>query len=409
MIPLVLPPVVGGVGLLATLGRSGVIEGWLAPRRAQEFQLTFTTLGSVIAATFVSMRSSSSPPRRPCGGRSAVRAATPELGAGPRYALRRVVLSVVGPPLVAGGVLAWARASASSAPRSRSPATSPATQTMPLAVYETRQTDPGGAIFLSSDPGRALDRGARGDARSHHAGPLTTTMRLARRSRRSPTDRSKCDVALDVDDGETLALLGPNGAGKSTVVDALIGTLELADGVIAIDGERVDALPPEQRPIGVCFQDDLLFPSLSALENVAFPLRARKVPQGRRAPTSERTARAARPGRRSERTTELDVGRGATARRARASARAGPPAARARRAVLERRRLGPSGAAGAASARSHARSAARRVLDRARPARRADPRRPRCAARRRHGSHRPAHPTRSAPHPRRTTRRTWSG
>jgi molybdate transport system ATP-binding protein len=84
------------------------------------------------------------------------------------------------------------------------------------------------------------------------------------------------DVALDVDDGETLALLGPNGAGKSTVVDALIGTLELVEGSIAIDGERVDALPPEQRPIGVCFQDDLLFPRLSALENVAFPLRARK-------------------------------------------------------------------------------------------------------------------------------------
>ena len=83
-------------------------------------------------------------------------------------------------------------------------------------------------------------------------------------------------VTLDVDDGETLALLGPNGAGKSTVVDALAGTLELAEGSIEIDGERVDHLPPERRSIGVCFQDDLLFPRLSALENVAFPLRARK-------------------------------------------------------------------------------------------------------------------------------------
>ena len=87
------------------------------------------------------------------------------------------------------------------------------------------------------------------------------------------------DVALDVDDGETLALLGPNGAGKSTVVDALIGTLPLAEGTIEIDGERADGLPPERRPIGVCFQDDLLFPRLSALENAAFPLRARKVPK----------------------------------------------------------------------------------------------------------------------------------
>jgi molybdate transport system ATP-binding protein len=87
------------------------------------------------------------------------------------------------------------------------------------------------------------------------------------------------DVELDVDDGEISALLGPNGAGKSTVVDALIGTLPIGEGAIEIDGERVDRLPPEQRPIGVCFQDDLLFPRLSALENVAFPLRARKVPK----------------------------------------------------------------------------------------------------------------------------------
>ena len=83
-------------------------------------------------------------------------------------------------------------------------------------------------------------------------------------------------VTLDVHDGETLALLGPNGAGKSTVVDALTGTLELAAGTIEIDGERIDRHAPEHRPIGVCFQDDLLFPTLSALENVAFPLRARK-------------------------------------------------------------------------------------------------------------------------------------
>jgi molybdate transport system ATP-binding protein len=85
------------------------------------------------------------------------------------------------------------------------------------------------------------------------------------------------DIELDVDDGEISALLGPNGAGKSTVVDALIGTLTITEGAIEIDGERVDRLPPEERPVGVCFQDDLLFPRLSALENVAFPLRARKV------------------------------------------------------------------------------------------------------------------------------------
>jgi molybdate transport system ATP-binding protein len=87
-------------------------------------------------------------------------------------------------------------------------------------------------------------------------------------------------VTIDVADGETLALLGPNGAGKSTVVDALTGTMELAEGTIELDGERIDHLPPERRPIGVCFQADLLFPRLSVLENVAFPLRAQKVTKG---------------------------------------------------------------------------------------------------------------------------------
>ena len=86
-------------------------------------------------------------------------------------------------------------------------------------------------------------------------------------------------VSFDVADGETLALLGPNGAGKSTVVDALAGTLALDDGTIELDGERIDHFSPERRAIGVCFQDDLLFPRLSALENVAFPLRARKIPK----------------------------------------------------------------------------------------------------------------------------------
>ena len=83
-------------------------------------------------------------------------------------------------------------------------------------------------------------------------------------------------LALEAADGETLALLGPNGAGKTTVVEALAGLVEAAeDATIELDGERIDRLPPERRRVGVCFQDDLLFPHLSVLENVAFGLRAR--------------------------------------------------------------------------------------------------------------------------------------
>jgi molybdate transport system ATP-binding protein len=79
--------------------------------------------------------------------------------------------------------------------------------------------------------------------------------------------------------GETVALLGPNGSGKSTLVHALAGLLPPSSGTIALGGAILDAdgthVPPEDRPVGVLFQDLRLFPHLSALENVAFPLRAR--------------------------------------------------------------------------------------------------------------------------------------
>jgi molybdate transport system ATP-binding protein len=83
--------------------------------------------------------------------------------------------------------------------------------------------------------------------------------------------------------GETAALLGPNGSGKSTLVSSVAGLLPPADGRIELDGVVLDDasaglhVPPERRPIGVVFQDLLLFSHLSAIENVAFPLRARGV------------------------------------------------------------------------------------------------------------------------------------
>ena len=133
------------------------------------------------------------------------------------------------------------------------------------------------------------------------------------------------DAAFDVADGETLALLGPNGAGKSTVVDALLGTLELVRGTITIDGARVDRQPPERRPIGVCFQDDLLFPRLSALENVAFPLRARRVAKADARHRARELLDAHRSCRRSRRATEVTLGRRAAAGRARPRPRVASP------------------------------------------------------------------------------------
>ncbi|MGW1954465.1 ABC transporter ATP-binding protein [Streptomyces sp. NPDC001920] len=80
----------------------------------------------------------------------------------------------------------------------------------------------------------------------------------------------RLDVALTVAPGEVVALLGPNGAGKTTALRALAGLTPLSGGRIRLGGTDVDRMPPESRPVGVVFQDYLLFPHLTALDNVAF-------------------------------------------------------------------------------------------------------------------------------------------
>jgi molybdate transport system ATP-binding protein len=89
------------------------------------------------------------------------------------------------------------------------------------------------------------------------------------------------DIAVDVGEGEVVALLGPNGAGKTTALRVIAGLQPLDDGRIELDGTVLDDpagdvfVPTAERPIGVVFQDYLLFPRLSALDNIAFGLRAR--------------------------------------------------------------------------------------------------------------------------------------
>lgn len=90
------------------------------------------------------------------------------------------------------------------------------------------------------------------------------------------------DLPLTAAPGEVVALIGPNGAGKSTALRALAGLLPLDGGHVRLDGRTLDGpgahVPPERRGCGVVFQDHLLVGHLSALENVAFGPRARRVP-----------------------------------------------------------------------------------------------------------------------------------
>ena len=92
------------------------------------------------------------------------------------------------------------------------------------------------------------------------------------------------DVALDATPGEVVALLGPNGAGKTTFLRAIAALVPsdrakvVLDGVVLEDSATGVRVPTERRPIGIVFQQHLLFPHLSVLENVAFGLRARQRP-----------------------------------------------------------------------------------------------------------------------------------
>ena len=148
-VPLVLPPVVGGVALFLVLGRRGIIGSWLD----ETFGVTipFTMTAVVIAETFVAM------PFLVISVEGALRAADTRfedvaatLGAGRWTTFRRVTLPLVAPGVAAGAVLCWARAlgefGATITFAGNFPGT---TQTMPLAVYLALQSDPEAAIVLS--------------------------------------------------------------------------------------------------------------------------------------------------------------------------------------------------------------------------------------------------------------------
>ncbi|MGE0749731.1 MAG: ABC transporter ATP-binding protein [Variibacter sp.] len=87
------------------------------------------------------------------------------------------------------------------------------------------------------------------------------------------------DITATVAPGEFLTILGPSGSGKTTTMMMIAGFTYPTRGEISVDGRSVAKLPPQRRGLGMVFQNYAIFPHLTIFENVAFPLRARNVPQ----------------------------------------------------------------------------------------------------------------------------------
>ncbi|WP_442946317.1 ABC transporter permease [Oerskovia sp. USHLN155] len=350
LLPLVLPPVVGGIALLHTFGRRGLIGQHLS---VLGIEVAFTTTAVVMAQTFVALPFlvlSLEGSLRTHDARYEEVAAT--LGASPSTVLRRVTLPLVLPGLVSGAVLAFARALGEfGATITFAGALQGVTQTLPLEIYLQRSADPDAAVALSlllvvvavivtaavhggpfgrepsaeGDRQRAEGDGlptegdripADGDGSRHRrrvgtspsagepvtfGAPLRVRVRLAERD---------VDLDLAVEPGQVVAVLGPNGAGKSTLLQAVTGLLphrprprsgspdELhvsIDDTVLTDTTRGTAVPPRRRRIGWLTQRPLLFAHLDAVDDVAFGLRAR----GTTRPEARATAR--------ERLAELDA------------------------------------------------------------------------------------------------------
>ena len=94
-------------------------------------------------------------------------------------------------------------------------------------------------------------------------------------------------IDLAVEDGELVALIGPSGSGKSTCLKLLAGFYRPDRGRINVDGHDVDTLPPEQRRLGIVFQNYALFPHMTTRDNVAYPLKVRGVARAERWQTAD--------------------------------------------------------------------------------------------------------------------------
>ncbi|MYT81315.1 molybdate transport system permease protein [Streptomyces sp. MnatMP-M77] len=308
LLPMVLPPTVGGVALLLAFGRRGLLGPWLEDTFG--VTLPFHTSGAVLAATFVAMPFLVISLEGALGGlRPRYEETAASLGASPVRVFLTVTLPMVAPGLIAGAALTWARAlgefGATITFAGNLPGT---TQTLPLQVYLLLQDSPEAATSVSllllaiamivlialrgrwtGTPGDHRDPASRAaDVRPEDpaaTAPLPEPAPgLPRASAPEPWPLHAAvtgftRLTLDAGPGTTIAVVGPNGAGKTTLLRALLGLTPRAHAALRLGDDDVTALPPHRRGVAWVPQDGALFPHLSALANTAYGLRAHGEPR----------------------------------------------------------------------------------------------------------------------------------
>jgi multiple sugar transport system ATP-binding protein len=108
---------------------------------------------------------------------------------------------------------------------------------------------------------------------------MSLSLKIENLSRKYGNVKALDNFSLEVNSGEFMVLLGPSGCGKTTVVRCIAGLVKPTTGQIYIGDQLVNELPPKDRDVAMVFQNYALYPHMNVYENIAFPLKMRKIPK----------------------------------------------------------------------------------------------------------------------------------